>query len=156
MRKLAYSLLASATVMISCNSSNISSTDTKPDMAALAKQMAQVECKAMELREQRFALADEIRFTEEAIMQSKRQADTIQLAAKLQLLNDRKELLFHASMQMAEQIKHRLDSLMENELTTAEAKASFNKELNTALERDCACEDQPQRTAGIKKAGAGG
>jgi len=149
MRFLAFSTFTLILAVTSCNI-NGGNSHKKFDVASEAKRMAQVECKAIQLREQRFALADDIRFTQEKIMQLKGKGDTTQLSNKLSQLYKRKEVLLTASLQLADQIKHRLDSIMTNELNSPKERSEFSMQLNSAMEQDCAC-NKVETTSGSAK-----
>ena len=150
MKFLAFSIFTLTLAITSCNI-NVGNSHKKFDVASEVKCMAQVECKAIQLREQRFALADDIRFTQEKIMQLKGKGDTTQLSNKLSQLYKRKEVLLTASLQLADQIKHRLDSIMTTELNSPKERSEFSIQLNNAMEQTCACNKVETTSSGSAK-----
>lgn len=98
-----------------------------------AYEFASLECKAIKLREKRFALANEIRFTTDSIRQFSKATDTSQLHRKLELYNKNKETMLQQSLAVAQTIQHELSSLMKNELSDKNDRAYFNALLNKAL-----------------------
>jgi len=121
-------LLLTAVVIASCS-------PNKPDINKMANEFSDIECRAMALREKRFALANQIRFTQDTLLHTSNKTDTTRLKTKLQVLNSEKENILKTSLSLADSIKHRLDSLMENHLATPEDKAKFNELLKAALQK---------------------
>jgi hypothetical protein len=122
-------LLMSFIVLIfSCTSKH-----TQPSLDTMVNDFAQLECRAISLREQRFALANQIRFTQDTLVQFNDKADTARLKAMLNILNTKKEYTTKQSLLLADSIKYTLDSLMSHYLTTKEDKDKFNQLLNNTL-----------------------
>jgi len=99
-----------------------------------------MECRAITLREQRFALANEIRFTQDTLIRANGNVDTARLQSKLGRLNMEKERMTQQSLQLADSIKQTLDSLMSHYLTQQQDKEQFNQLLNAKL-KDMHCKD---------------
>lgn len=109
----------------------------KTNIKVLADEFANLECRAMELREQRFELANQLRFTHDTLLQ-KPGGDTISLNLKLATLDKQKEAMLKQSLSLADSIHTTLTALMKNHLTNENDKRAFNKMLNkTLLERGC-------------------
>ena len=119
------------TILTSCK-------NKKQDLNNMAGSFADIECRAMALREKRFALANQIRFTQDTLMHASKITDTARLKTNLKAYNFQKENILQISLNLADSIKHHLDSLMQNHLTTPDDKAQFNGLLKIALhERSC-------------------
>lgn len=104
----------------------------------MAESMADMECRAISIREQRFALANEIRFAQDTLLREKSPIKIARLKTKLALLNTQKEVIYQQSMKTADSIKAQLDSLQEKQLTDSTARRSFSEALKSALkERGC-------------------
>lgn len=131
MKSNAFFILPLFIVLIVC------SCTPKPEQPSLKKivnDFAQLECRAIALREQRFALANQIRFTQDTLLHASDKSNTARLNAKLKALNIKREHTTERSLVLADSIKHRLDSLMSNHLTKEEYKDQFNQMLHTTLE----------------------
>ena len=107
----------------------------KHDMSKTVSDFATLECEAVKLREQRFELANNIRFTEDTLMHPVDKNDTARLSKKLAELKSGKETLLNQSRAMAERIKQQMDSLMHNELKTSEDRKQFNRQLDEELKK---------------------
>lgn len=100
----------------------------------LAERFSALECRAIAIREKRFALADEIRFTEDTLLlQENKKTDTKQLKLKLAALNENKAVLLQQSLALADTIKKNLAELMNDSLKNESDKTAFNNELNDIL-----------------------
>lgn len=110
-------------------------THSKAVIENSVAQFADLECEAIQLRKQRFSLADEIRYTEDTLQRATNETATAQLRQKLVLLNTQKLQLTNDSRAMAERIKEHIDSLMESVLKTGEEKEAFNIELTKVLKQ---------------------
>lgn len=95
---------------------------------------AQLECRAIMLRDKRFYLANQIRFTQDTLMHAASASDTVRLNENLNRLGEERERTTQQSVALADSIKHTLDSLMTHHLTTKEAKDQFTEMLHTQLE----------------------
>jgi hypothetical protein len=104
------------------------------DLLTIANQFADRECKAIHFREERFQLANNIRFTEDTLRQTK-SADSSRLKQKLQQLNNEKQTILQKSLLLADTIHKQLDGLMANELKDKNRKEKFNALLNAELEK---------------------
>ena len=124
-------LLLFTNFLFSCTGTT--SESREPSLEAIVNDFAPLECRAVALREQRFALANQIRFTEDTLRSIADKKDTLRLHAILADLNDRRTTTTQQSLQLADSIKHTLDSLMNNYLTTAEEKEKFNEMLHATL-----------------------
>lgn len=92
----------------------------------LADQFADVECKAINLRNTRFELASAIRsFETDTTGIGKRQLDSLELLA---------EITTKESLILADSIKSRLENIFEHQLKTSEERRSFNEMLKVKVE----------------------
>lgn len=107
----------------------------------MVNSFAPLECSAVRLREARFALANQIRFTEDSLMRDAGKVDTTRLQKKLHALYLEKEVMGNKSVHLADSIKHTLDSLMLHHLTDKKEREAFNEMLNEALEK-MGCKDK--------------
>lgn len=116
----------------------VSCKNEKTDIKALVDEFANLECRAMTLREQRFELANQLRFTQDSLLLKGNKADTIGLNLKLATLNKQKEAMLKQSLSLADSIRTTLTGLMKNQLVTENDKQTFNEMLNkTLVERGC-------------------
>ena len=110
----------------------------KGDIKGTVDKFADLECRAMTLREKRFELANKIRFTEDTLLHPTAKADTSKLKLKLQAFNKEKDVLLKQSLSLADTIRNQLNDLMKNQLADEKDKANFDQTLKTALEeRGC-------------------
>ncbi len=114
-------------VLASCHSAE-SSIDEK------VNQLAAMECRAITLREQRFALANNIRFTQDTLRQI-RTSDSLRLSRNLVSFDQEKEKLFGESSLLADSIRILQDSLRKFMLTTPEDQHRFDDMLRLKLEQ---------------------
>ena len=99
--------------------------------------MAELECRAISLRNQRFQLANTIRFAEDSILKNLT-ADSGKIKSELVLLQQQKESLLQRSLSLSDTIRKQLDSLEKNVFNGAESKQQFNDELQKAMSNlDC-------------------
>lgn len=108
---------------------------SKADVKSMIDKLAGFECRAMLLKEQRFALANQIRFTQDSLVQQTSDAEKTRLQANLDALNKQKDVLVQHSLSLADTIRLQLDSLTQNQSADAKDRASFDKMLNEALEK---------------------
>lgn len=110
----------------------------KTDIKGLVDRFADLECRAMSLRERRFELANQLRFTQDTLLASTAVKDTLRLKLKLESFNKEKDILLQQSLSLADSIKNTLNDIMKNSLTKAEDKHAFNEALNqTLIEKGC-------------------
>lgn len=110
----------------------------KPDMQGMVDKFADLECRAMNLRQKRFDLANQLRFTQDTLLQTKNKADTSRLKLKLENFNKEKDVMLQQSLSLADSIHTALTDLMKNKLADQNDKATFDKMLNnTLLQRGC-------------------
>lgn len=107
----------------------------KPDIKQLADKFADLECRAISLREKRFELANQIRFTQDTLLQKHGKADTSKLKLKLKSYNKDKEVTLQQSLSLADSIRNRLNDIMKNQLINEPDKAAFNDMLNKTLQQ---------------------
>ncbi len=95
--------------------------------------IANIECRAMQLRNQRFKLADEIRFTQDTVIQLQQSGDTLLLHDRLIKMYQQKELLHTQSSQLADSIKVQMDVITTTFLSDKNMELDFNRKLDSIL-----------------------
>lgn len=111
----------------------LSCSDKHQRMDKLADDMADYECRAVTLRNQRFELANKIRFTQDTILQQA--GDTIPLHNKLTAMENEKQVLLVQSLQLADTIRQKVDFMLTNYFTDKSKEKEFNQLLDAALKR---------------------
>lgn len=104
------------------------------DIKAMADQFADMECRAITLREQRFNLANDIRFTQDTLMHTKNTSDTMRLHLKLEAFDKQKEVTLKQSLSLADSIHTQLNQMKEK-LTDKNDRAKFEEMLNSNLQQ---------------------
>ncbi|MCB9186594.1 MAG: hypothetical protein H6601_07585 [Flavobacteriales bacterium] len=101
--------------------------------------MADLHCTAVELRKARFELADKMRFMYDTIMlPATPEPYRQELQQRLDALEPYKDSIVGRSLDLAEVIKFKLDSIIENELEVGEERKAFDEKLTRLLkERGC-------------------
>ena len=121
---------AALSFFISCGPSKI--LDKK------ANEIAGLECRAISLREQRFALANQFRFTQDSLLHLTSSADSAHLIQEISVYTSEKNKLLQQSLQLADTIHLALDSLRKYVFTSPDDKKLFDQKLKNALkERGC-------------------
>lgn len=110
-----------------------------PDNHAKLEQLAERTCKAIDYRKQRFACADQIRFTQDTLNHTKNPVDTARLQTKLRGLLKQKAAILKETFAMADTIKKQLDSLMP--FTDKAAQNKFTAQLDSLLAKK-GCKDE--------------
>ena len=105
----------------------------KPSSDSIIDDFANIECRAMQLKNQRFKLADEIRFTQDTIIQLQQSGDTLLLHERLIKMYEQKELLHTKSSQLADSIKVKMDVIAATFLTDKNKELDFNRTLDSIL-----------------------
>lgn len=101
------------------------SSDTKIEL------LADRTCRAIHIRQQRFALADQIRFVQDTLFNIKNKNDTIRLRNSLDDLLRQKNILLKESLALADTIRAQLDSIMP--YTNKAAQQHFTAKLDSLL-----------------------
>ncbi len=118
-----------ALVLFACQS-------PKPDMGAIVNDFANLECRAIELRKQRYQLADEMRFTDDTMLSDTSSEETkARMKDKLMKLDAGKDGLVNHGLQLADTIQKRLDSLIQGPLKQMEDRKEFDKLLEAELKK---------------------
>ncbi|MCW3112305.1 MAG: hypothetical protein JWR18_701 [Segetibacter sp.] len=116
----------------------VSCGEHKPNIKELVDNFVDLECRAITLREKRFELANQMRFTQDTLLQTSNKADTSRLKSKLEAFNKEKEVTLQQSLSLADSIRIRLNDMMKNELSNETDKTTFNETLNkTLVEKGC-------------------
>ncbi len=95
-------------------------------------QLADLECRAINLREQRFSLANKLRFAEDSL-RLKNTSTGLEVNQNMVALQLQKDSLLKNSIALADSIKIIMEDLFAKKLTTDKSKKEFNQELNKAL-----------------------
>ncbi len=95
-------------------------------------QLANLECRAINLREKRFSLANKLRFAEDSL-RLKNTSTGLEVNQNMVALQLQKDSLLKNSIALADSIKIIMDDLFAKKLTTDKSKKEFNQELNKAL-----------------------
>lgn len=113
--------------LTSCHRQNV--------MDEKANYIAGLECRAVLLREQRFALANQLRFAQDTLLQKKGSYDTIRLVQKIESFKKTKVRLLQESLQLADTIHLALDSIRKFAFTGNDDKRFFDLKLQEALRK---------------------
>lgn len=108
----------------------------KQNIQKAVDDFATLECKAVRLRNQRFDLANTLRYTEDSLLHSSNPQDTARLRRQVAMLQQEKERLTRQSREMANRIKLRMDSLTETQFRTREEKERFHSAVTEALKKN--------------------
>jgi hypothetical protein len=111
----------------------LSCTGRQPKLEKLADDIAGYECRAVALRNQRFELADKIRFTQDTLLHFS--GDTAVLHHKLIVMENNKQLLLTQSLQLADTISKKIDFIMSGYFNDKNNQKEFNQLLNEALKK---------------------
>jgi hypothetical protein len=135
MKNLQLILISVLTLLIaSCKTDKKEENDVK----AIVARFAELECRAVSLREKRFELANQMRFTQDTLMRTPAPQEASRLKLKLEAFNKDKEALVAQSLALADSIKNSLGDLMKNNFKTEQDKRVFDDMLNkTLIERGC-------------------
>src|ERR1700761_2938595 len=98
-------LLMLLIAVVSCNKAT-SNKDAKMNL------LADRTCRAISIRQERFALANKIRFAQDTLSQTKNKSDSIRLQARLKIYLNEKPILLKESLSLADTIHKQLDSLI--------------------------------------------
>jgi outer membrane murein-binding lipoprotein Lpp len=105
----------------------------KQSIDVAVNDIANIECRAMQLRNQRFKLADEIRFAQDTVIQLQHSGDTSVLHERLIKMYQQKELLHTRSSQLADSIKVQMDVIVTVFLSDKNKELYFNQKLDSIL-----------------------
>ena len=108
---------------------------TEGDLQPFVEKFAEVECRAIELREHRFKLADSIRFATDSLLNLNIRVDSSFLKMKLEKFEQEKTILLQQSLQLADSIQLQLSILRQDVLKDVTKRAVFDDKLNAALQR---------------------
>ncbi len=135
MQALRYLLFTAGSILL------LYSCGEKHTMAEEASRLAERECRAMALREQRFTLANQIRFTQDTMLKAPPGTDTMPYSEKLRFYNSEKERLTNESRLLADTIRQQLDSLQKTIINNPQEQKQFDQLLETNLQqRNCVIE----------------
>lgn len=114
----------------------LSCSRVSPDDDANIGLLADHTCKAISIRRERFALADQIRFIQDTLAQAKNKSSVARLQNNLKLFMIRKAALSEASLRLADTIHRELDAMVPYRDKAAQKR--FNARLDSLLaKRGC-------------------
>ena len=120
-------IISVAIISCSCKSEH---QQMNASVAAIAK----LECSAISLRNQRFSLADKIRFGQDSLMSlTKAGRDTASLNKHLSALDSEKQVLHLKSVVLADSIKATMEKVMALYIGNKEEERLFNHLLDSTL-----------------------
>ena len=125
-------LLFILAVLLSCT---LFACRQQRDVDEKVNYIADLECRAVVLRESRFALANQIRFAQDTLLKTKRAEDTLRLVQQIQTFTHEKDTLLQHSLQLADTIHLQLDSLRKFIFSDNNDRKQFEQKLNEALQR---------------------
>lgn len=111
----------------------------RPDFETIVTDFADLECRAIELRKQRYQLADDMRFADDTLIADTSGEETkARMKEKLMKLDAGKDDLVGHGLALADTIQKTLDSLIAGPLKKIEDRKEFDKLLEAELrERGC-------------------
>ena len=101
-----------------------------------ASYIAGLECRAISLRQQRFALANQLRFAQDSLQQLKVGDDSTKLTKEIHVFTNEKDKLLQQSLQLADTIHLSLDSLRKFVFTGNDDKKVFDEKLKAVLTKN--------------------
>lgn len=108
----------------------------KPDFGGIVNDFADLECRAIELRKQRYQLADDMRFTEDTMLaDTSTEATKARLKSKLDALDAGKGGVVGHGLALADTIQKTLDSLINGPLQNVDDRREFDKLLEAELQK---------------------
>lgn len=120
-------LLLCGTLLLAFCSCHRQAFEDKAKMELLADRT----CRAISIRKERFAAADQIRFANDTLLHTKSKTDSARLQQRLAGLLKQKAILLKESLALADTIRLQLDSLMP--YTDKDAQQRFTSSLNSLL-----------------------
>ena len=107
----------------------------RPSASSDAKMnlLANRTCRAITIRQKRFALANQIRFTLDTLAGTKSKIDSDRLQASLTGFSKQKAILLKESLRLADTIHKQMDTLVPYSSKAAEKR--FTAQLNALLEK---------------------
>ena len=108
----------------------------QPDVVSeKAIRMADLECRAIALRKERFILADSIRFTQDTLLHTKTR-DSVRLNNKLRNFSDQKEKILQRSLILADTIHMALDSARKYVFKTTDDRKHFDEKVKAMIQKN--------------------
>ena len=124
-----YLLVISMLILFSCN--NISS-----DKETMVKLLVNMECRAIELKNKRFQLADNIRYAQDTLLHFKSITDTDLIQIRLKNYDIQKQLIVNYSLTLADSIKLQMEIIMPRYFNTKKKEMEFNMLLDESLKKN--------------------
>ncbi len=104
-------------------------------LAVVTEDLANIECRAFSLRNERFELANKMRFKQDSLTTIKRHEDSLHIQQELATLTLEKDSILTSSLKLADSIKIQLDYVMKTFLTDKEKEMEFNRTLDGMLSK---------------------
>lgn len=108
----------------------------KPDFESIVNDFADLECRAIELRKQRYQLADEMRFADDTMIADTSSEETkARLKEKLMRLDAGKDGMVNHGLALADTIQKELAALIEGPLKNVDDRREFDHLLEEELHK---------------------
>ena len=124
-----YLLVISMLILFSCN-------NTSSDKETLLKLLVNMDCRAIELKNKRFQLADNIRYAQDTLLHFKSITDTALIQIRLKDWDFQKQLIVNHSLALADSIKLQMEILMPRYFNNKKKEMEFNMLLDEALKKN--------------------
>jgi hypothetical protein len=121
-------LVISTLLFYACNNTNI-------EKEQMVKSLADLECRAIEFKNKRFELANQIRFAQDTLLQLKTTSDTLLIQIRLKDWDNQKQLIVNQSLSLADSIKLQMQLIMARYFTDKKNEKEFNILLDAALKK---------------------
>jgi hypothetical protein len=105
----------------------------KKTLDTVIQYLANIECRAMAARNERFALANKIRFEQDKLATIKLHTDSLLIQAELVKNGVQKNSILTISLHLAGSIKIQMDYILAHYLTNKAKEKEFNKALDALL-----------------------
>jgi len=124
-----YFLIISMLILFSCN-------NTSSDKETMVKLLVNMECRAIEIKNKRFQLADNIRYAQDTLLNLKSITDTALIQLRLKDWDIQKQLIVNQSLALADSIKLQMEIIMPRYFNNKKKEMEFNLLLDEALKKN--------------------
>ena len=124
-----YFLIISMLILFSCN-------NTSSDKETMVKLLVNMECRAIEIKNKRFQLADNIRYAQDTLLNLKSITDTALIQLRLKNWDIQKQLIVNQSLALADSIKLQMEIIMPRYFNNKKKEMEFNLLLDEALKKN--------------------
>ena len=98
--------------------------------------LVNMECRAIELKNKRFQLADNIRYAQDTLLHFKSITDTDLIQIRLKNYDIQKQLIVNHSLTLADSIKLQMEIIMPRYFNTKKKEMEFNMLLDESLKKN--------------------